>query len=383
MIAHRAADIDWYDRFNLSDTAARRAQCSREAESLKLAAGAISRQIARVRTEIARFEGLTAFSFNPKDWFSAERRENKRRLKHHRTEERQLQLDLDANTKRMQGELKLSASLDAECDRYRQFERLRESASLKADVAKLADLRHRLEQEQARKDQIDAKLAEPLSKLAEYRERDRILSDEIDQAVKLEASLDRATNRYERHRIHEQCNSLFGDGSPGKIMRQRRNEVEAVRRSIEKLETRLGNICRASARVVKTVVVDGNNLCYENHKEVIGLGAIEAAVKRLAVDYTVVIVFDAQICAVLRMNHQAINARFKRVAKVHIVSSKRGADETILDAATDKDAYVISNDKFRDFPDKPAVREARVATHSIVNRKIMIHDFDINEQFAA
>lgn len=280
-------------------------------------------------------------------------------------------------------ERRASASLDAEVDRFRRFERVGGSATLAACVEKLVDLRRQLEQEYAKKTRIDAKLAEPLASLNGYLARDRILSREIDQAAELETTLDRASNGYERHLVHEQCKNLFGDGSPAKVMRQRQSQRESIRRSIDKLETRLSHISRAAARVVRTVVIDGNNLCYENHREVIGLGAIEAAVKSLSADYKVVIVFDAQICAVLRMKHSEIAARFRQWAQVHIVTSKSGADETILDAASDKDTYVISNDRFRDFADKPVVREGRVVTHSIVNRKIMISDFDINAQFVA
>lgn len=44
-------------------------------------------------------------------------------------------------------------------------------------------------------------------------------------------------------------------------------------------------------------------------------------------------------------------------------------------------AYVISNDRFRDFTDKDAVSCQRLIRHDIVAGKVLIHDLNLSVAF--
>lgn len=376
------ADIAWYEKF---DSEAAFAQLN----TLRRALQASERQRAQLKAESApvdasvkTLEALTSFSFDPRQWFSDERKENKRRLAVQRGMQSQQQKALTAIDEQIKKTAKKLEDVNAEQERHRRFDCLKEVATYEGQLAQIARLRPLLAQALTDKKRVDAKLTEPLASLAECQAREKLLASELAQATELENQLSKAQSSYERHLLHEKSSNIFGEGRPGRVMRQKQTELDGVRRSIEKLKARLRAIGQAASRVVRTVVIDGNNLCYEqDRRRMIGLGALEAAARRLARDYKVVIVFDAGICSVCKLTPQAISARFSNVAEIHIVPSKAGADETILDAAGDVDAYVLSNDKFRDFPDKAVVRAGRLVTHSIVNRRIMIHDLDVNESF--
>jgi hypothetical protein len=57
------------------------------------------------------------------------------------------------------------------------------------------------------------------------------------------------------------------------------------------------------------------------------------------------------------------------------------ADETLLDVAADRDTYVISNDRFIDFPDKVVVSDKRLIRHEILDGMVLIPDLQFSERF--
>jgi rRNA-processing protein FCF1 len=146
------------------------------------------------------------------------------------------------------------------------------------------------------------------------------------------------------------------------------------------LEDRLISISKRASRTIKSLVIDGNNLCYQQ-QNFIGLVALHAVAKNLSRSYPVLIVFDATIRKWLAMNDRDIAASFGDAVKVHVVATKQKADETLLDSAMDSTTYVISNDRFVDYPDKSAVRDQRVIRHEILNGKVFVHDLGVVENY--
>ena len=60
----------------------------------------------------------------------------------------------------------------------------------------------------------------------------------------------------------------------------------------------------------------------------------------------------------------------------------RKADETVLSAAEDDNhSFVLSNDRFADYPEKLAVKEGRILRHEIVSPVIYIHELQIDAKF--
>ena len=182
--------------------------------------------------------------------------------------------------------------------------------------------------------------------------------------------------------IHEECERTFGEGSPRRIIGERQKEVRRLERDFDKARRRVEDIARKASRKIDTIVIDGNNLCYEGNT-FIGLSAIEALLPSLVRVCSVVVVFDSAIRRMLNTTDSGIQKRLGRRARVHIVASRRLADETVLDLASGSEGvYVLSNDRFGDFNEKHVVRDGRIIRHEIVNGNIFVHDLQLRATYS-
>ena len=232
-----------------------------------------------------------------------------------------------------------------------------------------------------RSDDLDEVLREPLESVRQQEaERVRHMA-KISRAEAFDTALTNAPNGYEKHQIHARCESELGDSKPGKVLQQSRGALRRVDENIGKLRARIGSLIRFATWDIRHIVIDGNNLCYEG-RNFLKLAALDALVPILARKYEVTLIFDASIRRKLELSSQDVEARFPQAVRVHIVASKRTADETVLAAASDDPhTFVLSNDRFVDYPEKIAVKEERVLRHEIVSQTAYIHDLHIAAKF--
>lgn len=203
----------------------------------------------------------------------------------------------------------------------------------------------------------------------------------ISHAESFNSMLNNAKDSKERFQIHEQCNRELGDSKPNNIVRQSRGTQRGLDEKIRKLQTRLDSLIRFATWDIKHIVIDGNNLCYEG-KRFLRLAVLEALVPILAHKYQITLIFDASIRRKLGLNSKDIEAQFPLAQHVHIVASKRAADETVLAAASDDPhTFVLSNDRFVDYPERMAVKEDRILRHEIVGKAAYIHELRIEAKF--
>ena len=117
----------------------------------------------------------------------------------------------------------------------------------------------------------------------------------------------------------------------------------------------------------------------------IGIAALRPLCLILQESYDVTLVFDASIRRLLSgsddennwLTDDSLRRRFPGVT-LHVVPARSQADETILAASVDPFVYVLSNDRFAEFRDKPAVRDKRLIAHEILNDRVLVHDLDIS-----
>jgi rRNA-processing protein FCF1 len=147
------------------------------------------------------------------------------------------------------------------------------------------------------------------------------------------------------------------------------------------LEGRLKIIRSRALRQIGLILIDGNNLCYQE-ETFIRLAALKPLTSALLDKYPLIVVFDASIRGLMQMGHEMIANEFDRRVQVHVVATRQLADETLLDAASQPEAYVISNDRFREFVEKPVVQNGRLLRHEIVNGKVFVHDLNIAAKLA-
>jgi len=200
-------------------------------------------------------------------------------------------------------------------------------------------------------------------------------------ARELDEKLSSEDNPYERAMLHNQCENEFGEGRPSRVINYNKKEKRQAERDLSKAQQRAEKVGRIAGRIIRTVVVDGNNMCYEGGKFV-GLKPVFVVTRELKKQFNTIVVFDAGIRGLIKSSDSKIKNQFSGFVKIHIVATKQKADETILDLACDDNfAYVISNDRFGDYNDKEVVRKGRVIRHEILNGRVFIHDLNVRESF--
>ena len=372
--------IIWYDKFDADEVFSTLNITLREISQLKIKMEEILPDLSRLTLHVKSLKQAASLGWDPRYWFSSERSAKLSQLDDLRKSLALLTSKHDELQQLIQSKVAQCVKQQVDLDRYRAFNRLEADATLKALKSHVVQLRAELNQVRLRKEQVDEQLREPLAELRKVQSQKSNLETEIDRAMTFDKRLNNASNSYERKMVHEECSANFSESSPARVISARQRELQSVNRTIGKLDDRLQSIVERASRVVKTLVIDGNNLCYQ-HQTFIGLSALQAVVQKLSRDFPVVIVFDATIRRQLQMSDREISAQFRETVRVHVVASKQKADETLLDTARDPDTYVISNDRFKDFPDKSAVRDRRLIRHEILDDTVFVHDLSVAEDF--
>lgn len=332
--------------------------------------------------QIKSLEKSVLSKWDPRYWFSDEEQRKVILLSKHKHEADELSIKKDRVDQDCKTLYLAIANQEDKLQQWRDFDPLATEANINYLNSQLDAMTLEIEQVKHNAQQADAKLAGDgtmkslLEELENFRQERNALQKDIADAESLEKKLSEATNSYEKAIIHQKTTDKFQEGSPGKVISNRKKGIAAVERKIKKLEDRLKIRGQIASRDVKKIIIDGNNLCYQDNI-FIGLTALRPLVHSISPRFEILIVFDASIRKNLDLNNRDIKEYFNGIAEVHIVANK--ADETLLDSAADQDMYVISNDRFHDFPKKKVIRENRIIRHEILNGKVFVHDLDVNE----
>lgn len=402
------ADLDWAAHSDPAAVAAELATCRQTVDQMEIDVGAAAAQVAETRTLVGQLRNAAKRGRDPRYWFSNARTEAKLRLAAREAGLAALELETKDAKRRLDVARAALAAAEAEDSRHRRFDAelaAAETARLGKEVALLEMKREELA---GRKAEVDRRIEAPLLELQKLvADRHRLqgelqtakrtitrLTDDIERAEGIDKDISRAANSYEKKILHDKCQSKFGNGSPRSVIRTKRSErtqaeravqskqvqLDSVERNILKTEARLEHTDKWASRVIRSLVLDGSNLCFEG-QQFIGLVALASLTKRLTASYEVTVVFDASIRRRLGIGDSDLHQALPEV-KVHVVAAGQKADETILDAARDPVVYVVSNDRFADFGDKSAVRDDRIIRHEIINGRVLVHNLDIDETFA-
>lgn len=320
--------------------------------------------------------------WNPLHWWSVERRRHAAQLKALQRSRRALTADICAAVGSLDSDRLHASGLQDDLMRHAQFDAGAASDRLHYLKTRLAAQQEELVRVVRQCQAIAQQLGEPLSAIEDVRARLGMLHRELSAAERVAADLERARTPKGRWRAHQRCTEQFGRASPAWVIRDKRSEINAAKRTLAKLEERLATVRKRVCRRILGLVIDGNNLCFQN-KTFIGLDALHKVVAALAPLYPVTVVFDASIRKLARISDAAINAQFPAGVAVHIVGVQTQADETILEAASRDGMYVISNDRFGDYPAKAVVAHKRIIGHEIVNNRVMIHELNVVEDFGS
>lgn len=207
------------------------------------------------------------------------------------------------------------------------------------------------------------------------------LEEEIRSAESIDRDLTRASNSYERALLHEKCEKQFGNGRPSSVINDRKKHIHSIERSIIKLEKRIDDEMKKSSREIDHIIIDGNNMCYERNN-FIQLRAISALLKSLPKNMKKIVVFDASIRKLMKVNDQDLSNYFGENAEIYVTPTKTSADEYILKLSEKyENTYIISNDRYSDFHDYKSIKDGKVIRFMTTSDNIIINDLSVSASF--
>jgi hypothetical protein len=334
------------------------------------------RNVRLARDRIDHWTAESSVSLNPRTWFS-DKSAAKRSLDCAIAAAREAEAQDLVLTGKLEAANRSIRTFELEVKRLHAFDEREAQAAIERLNIQIDALRPQLEDLNARAEKVANLQREPLAALEDLQSKWADTQAGLAVAGNFERALGLAATSGDRARIHEECRQHFEDGSPSAVLRQLSRQLADIDRQILKLEKRLRALATRGALDVAKVVIDGNNLCYRQ-QTFIGLAAVQSVVAALQNRHEIVVVFDASVRSHLKMDNRRIAASFPEDVVVHVVAHKQTADETVLDVAADADSIVISNDKFVEFPEKPAVRDRRVLRHEIVSGRVYVHELGVN-----
>lgn len=255
------------------------------------------------------------------------------------------------------------------------FDRLR---ALEADIeARTPDL----ESLKNRATYLEEKLAEPVRALRTAQAERRDVKQKTALARGYLEDLENAPDSRARAKIHRSAESSIGDDKPSRFIASTKGKLDQLERQILKLEERVRTIVRQGTMDVRSLILDGSNLCHSG-TERIGLFALRALNPYLLEGREVQAVFDASVVQLLGVSVERLKTELSPLP-VHVAGDKSDADKVILRLADEPGTYVLSNDRFADYPDMAAVVADRIIGVEIIGgRRAIIDDLDIDIEFS-
>lgn len=233
---------------------------------------------------------------------------------------------------------------------------------------------------------LEEKLREINSSIESKEELINELDSKIYELNNFRERLNNATSSSDRKIIHLEIEDAYGTGNPNFLINKFSKEKNRYSYDLEKLKRKGNEITKGYIKSVfaKNIVIDGNNLCYINGI-FIGFCALIAILKAINTRFeSIELIFDASICHLLKKSISEIRNSFKDFdrVEVHIVQSHKSADETIIHiASSNESCYILSNDRYADYPGYDAIENDRIFRFEITKNKILIYDLDLDVTF--
>jgi hypothetical protein len=333
------------------------------------------------KQQLAATDSQIGTLLNPANWFSKGQAALRSARKELLAIGQKLADSKRLKQKNLEDVISWAAEIEPTSRRYRSIDADKLRNDLVDVRRRLAITKRELDSIAAQKERVDTTLAPLVREIQELESKQNAARTRLSRAENLEQELSSADNSYERAMIHDRCDHELGNGKPRIVMAEEQRKIRRIERDLEKARRRAEEIGRKASRIIETLIIDGNNLCYEG-RTFIGLSAIAALAPALSKDHLVVIVFDSAIRRMLQANDSQIQGYLGNDAKVHVVASRQLADETVLElGCANKFTYVLSNDRFADFNDKSVVREGRIIQHEIVNGHVFVPDLGLSAKF--
>ena len=368
-IEHIEGDVIWFHQFSPGQALKKAEELNQKNAQRLTRASELTRSLEACRVRLPGLKAEGAYGWNPTKWFTEEKKRRRRQAADCEKEITSVCIQI-SNVKKAIGidtaHIKETLGLVHKYGAFDEPENNNRVASLRAEESSVDA---ELQKMKALHTRVEDALRQPLAELSSLESQARDLTRNISSASRLDRDLSSASTSYDKAMAHQECERIFGDGSPRKMLNKFTRELETVDRNIVKVKKRITQIGDEATRDIQKVVFDGSNLCIQNGA-FIGLSALRTAVMEVAKRAKTVVVFDSSMRRRLKVPDRELPTLFGPEVTVHVTPGE--ADETILDLANDSTAFVVSNDRYADFKDKAVVKGGRVIPHQIVDGKIFL-----------
>lgn len=372
--------ISWYDTFdililksNLAKTADSIVSCSELICEAKI-------RILNFKNELASLDSKLKSRLNPLNFFSSEQntlRKKKSILLDEIDKTKKKQENCMTKYKRLIDDQKQMELVQKD---YRKFDKLASFEMEKDLLNEIYELELKFNVISNKKEAVDIELKPIMEQICYYRNEIKRIERIVKKAEDYEYELNIATNSYERKMIHNECEDNLGDSRPQNIINNGKREINRNNRDLKKAEDRAITIGLKASRIIKKIIIDGNNMCYSGNI-LLGIEPLKCIINELSKKYEIVLVFDANINETLKITNVYLESIFKEI-EFHIVQPGIPADEIIIYIANnDVMCYILSNDRFGDYRDKEVVKNGRIINHEILNNKVLIPDLGVSIEY--
>lgn len=376
--------LGWFEEFNIDRAHSIWSQLNREIHSARERLGEIDRALQSTLTQMATACKAAAPGLFGRFYMSTERSVATRQVATLKTRADKLRNEQSTLTAELVEKETSHRRVAADLERHRGFDPLETQAILPHLAAKLQQTQADMDQARKASERWEAAAGEVAREYDKAQREIRTVKSDLGIAETLQRDLGAAQTARERAQIHQDCETHFGsgNGSPGNVMREGKSTLRKLERNVEKLERRLEDIIRVLDKDIARLILDGSNLCYATtrggKRSFVGIEPLKALVAHLCETYTVELWFDPGIRRQTKMTDSDLRALFPNV-RVEVMFRRDKADPAVLAAAEfDERAYVISNDRYADFPDKDPVKNKRIFTYIIHPKSIQIQALDLN-----
>ncbi|MGO0628665.1 hypothetical protein ACTORR_01095 [Pseudomonas sp. SAR267] len=251
--------------------------------------------------------------------------------------------------------------------------------------SQIARLQPAIESLSAKIAKFEEHIREPQAQCLRYRQRLDLAKEKLAQAVNFQDLHRNAQSRSaEAAKVKGACSNYFGTDDIAQVVRHKTSDVADLERELAKCEQRLASLRQRDSRVIERLIIDGNNLCNRGrgkNRQFIGLTALSALVPALLSNWPgseIILVFDPGITRKLQVSWEDIQGAFPASVETYRVDKGRSADEMIIELAYSPNAFIISNDRFAEFSNRPALKENRVFGHDITKKNILVNELWIS-----
>lgn len=217
-----------------------------------------------------------------------------------------------------------------------------------------------------------------IENLKKFEEKKVLIKKDINLINQIKSNLNEAEDSHARALIHQECEKQFENSNPIYVSSKLYKDLSNTRRNISKIKKRISiQISKGNAEI-KTIIIDGSNICYSGYGEdhsFKGILPLESIINKLKTSYSLIVFLDYTTLEKLDIKDD----KLLQIAGIKCEISPQGksADNFIISLAENKkDTWILSNDEFVEFATKEPLINNRVIHYIHVSQRIVIDDID-------